>query len=101
MAACMGIRTARVDTWTFALGCGVGGLGGVALAQLGNVGPELGQGVIVDSFLVVVLGGVGKLAGPVVAAFPPRTINKAPEPIARAVPCKIAVLLPRAPGTHK
>ena len=93
MAACMGISTARVDTWTFALGCGVGGLGGVALSQLGNVGPELGQGVIVDSFLVVVLGGVGKLAGSVVAAFGLGILNKVLEPIAGPVLGKIAVLL--------
>jgi urea transport system permease protein len=93
MAACMGISTARVDTWTFAMGCGVGGLGGVALAQLGNVGPELGQAVIVDSFLVVVLGGVGKLAGTVVAAFSLGILNKILEPIAGAVLAKIVVLL--------
>jgi urea transport system permease protein len=93
MAACMGISTARVDTWTFALGCGVGGLGGVALAQLGNVGPELGQGVIVDSFLVVVLGGVGKLAGSVVAAFSLGILNKVLEPVAGAVLSKIIVLM--------
>jgi urea transport system permease protein len=93
MAACMGISTARVDTWTFALGCGVGGLGGVALAQLGNVGPELGQGVIVDSFLVVVLGGVGKLAGCVIAALSLGILNKLLEPVAGAVLGKIVVLL--------
>ncbi len=93
MAACMGISTARVDTWTFALGCGVGGLGGVALSQLGNVGPELGQSVIVDSFLVVVLGGVGKLAGTVVAAFSLGILNKVLEPLAGAVLGKIVVLL--------
>ncbi|HLK39326.1 MAG TPA: urea ABC transporter permease subunit UrtB [Polyangiaceae bacterium] len=93
MAACMGISTARVDTWTFALGCGVGGLGGVALSQLGNVGPELGQGVIVDSFLVVVLGGVGKTAGSVVAAFGLGILNKVLEPIAGAVLAKILVLM--------
>jgi|HubBroStandDraft_1064217.scaffolds.fasta_scaffold02887_6 urea transport system permease protein len=93
MAACMGISTARVDTWTFALGCGVGGLGGVALTQLGNVGPELGQGVIVDSFLVVVLGGVGKLAGTVVAAFGLGILNKLLEPMVGAVVGKIVVLV--------
>jgi urea transport system permease protein len=93
MAACMGIPTARVDTWTFALGCGVGGLGGVALTQLGNVGPELGQGVIVDSFLVVVLGGVGKLAGTVVAAFGLGILNKVLEPMVGAVLGKIVVLV--------
>jgi urea transport system permease protein len=93
MAACMGISTRRVDTWTFALGSGVGGLGGVALAQLGNVGPELGQGYIVDSFLVVVLGGVGKLVGCVFAAFSLGILNKVLEPIAGAVLGKIVVLL--------
>ncbi len=93
MAACMGIPTKRVDMWTFALGSGVGGLGGVALAQLGNVGPELGQSYIVDSFLVVVLGGVGKLVGCVVAAFSLGILNKLLEPIAGAVLGKIVVLL--------
>jgi urea transport system permease protein len=93
MAACMGIATRRVDTWTFALGSGVGGLGGVALAQLGNVGPELGQSYIVDSFLVVVLGGVGKLVGCVVAAFSLGILNKVLEPIAGAVLGKIVVLV--------
>jgi urea transport system permease protein len=93
MAACMGIRTARVDTWTFAMGSGVGGLGGVALSQLGNVGPDLGQSYIVDSFLVVVLGGVGKLAGSVFAAFSLGIVNKLLEPVAGAVLGKIVVLL--------
>ncbi|MDP9001315.1 MAG: urea ABC transporter permease subunit UrtB, partial [Myxococcota bacterium] len=93
MAACMGISTRRVDTWTFALGSGVGGLGGVALAQLGNVGPELGQSYIVDSFLVVVLGGVGKLMGCIFAAFSLGILNKILEPIAGAVLGKIVVLL--------
>ncbi len=89
----MGIATKRVDMWTFALGSGVGGLGGVALAQLGNVGPELGQGYIVDSFLVVVFGGVGKLVGCVVAAFSLGILNKVLEPIAGAVLGKIVVLV--------
>jgi urea transport system permease protein len=93
MAACMGIRTASVDTWTFALGSGVGGLGGVALSQLGNVGPDLGQSYIVDSFLVVVLGGVGKLVGSVVAAFSLGILNKLLEPVAGAVLGKIVVLM--------
>ena len=93
MAACMGISTSRVDTWTFALGSGVGGLGGVALAQLGNVGPELGQGYIVDSFLVVVLGGVGKLVGSILASFSLGILNKLLEPVAGAVLGKIVVLL--------
>jgi urea transport system permease protein len=93
MAACMGIRTASVDTWTFALGSGVGGLGGVAIAQLGNVGPDLGQSYIVDSFLVVVLGGVGKLVGSVFAAFSLGILNKLLEPFAGAVLGKIVVLM--------
>jgi urea transport system permease protein len=93
MAACMGIATAKVDTWTFALGCGVGGLAGVALAQLGNVGPELGQGVIVDSFLVVVLGGVGKLVGCVIAALSLGILNKLLEQLEGAVLGKIVVLV--------
>ncbi len=93
MAACMGIRTASVDTWTFALGSGVGGLGGIALSQLGNVGPDLGQSYIVDSFLVVVLGGVGKLVGSVFAAFSLGILNKLLEPIAGAVLGKIVVLM--------
>jgi urea transport system permease protein len=93
MAACMGIRTEWVDMWTFALGSGVGGLGGVAISQLGNVGPDLGQSYIVDSFLVVVLGGVGKLVGSVVAAFSLGILNKLLEPIAGAVLGKIIVLM--------
>jgi urea transport system permease protein len=93
MAACMGISTARIDTWTFALGSGLGGLAGVALSQLGNVGPELGQGYIVDSFLVVVLGGVGKLAGSVVAAVALGISNKLLEPAMGAVLGKIVILL--------
>jgi urea transport system permease protein len=92
MASCMGIATARVDMWTFGIGSGVAGLGGVALAQIGNVGPELGQGYIVDSFMVVVLGGVGKLAGTVAGAFGLGIINKLLEPISGAVLGKIVVL---------
>ena len=63
MADCMGIPTPRVDWLTFGLGSGIAGLGGVALSQIGNVGPDLGQSYIIDSFMVVVLGGVGQLAG--------------------------------------
>ena len=92
MAACMGISTARVDMWTFGIGSGVAGLGGAALAQIGNVGPELGQGYIVDSFMVVVLGGVGKLAGTVIGAFGLGIINKLLEPVSGAVLGKIIVL---------
>jgi urea transport system permease protein len=93
MAACMGINTARIDMLTFGLGSGIAGLGGVALSQLGNVGPELGQLYIVDSFLVVVVGGVGKIAGSVVAALGLGTVNKLLEPFAGAVLGKIFLLV--------
>jgi urea transport system permease protein len=93
MAACLGVPTSRVDMWIFGLGCGIAGLGGVALSQLGNVGPELGQGYIIDSFMVVVLGGVGRLAGSVAAALGLGIINKLLEPFAGAVLGKIAILL--------
>jgi urea transport system permease protein len=93
MAACMGIPTARVDMLTFGVGSGIAGLGGVALSQIGNVGPELGQLYIVDSFLVVVVGGVGKIAGSVVAAVGLGTINKVLEPFAGAVLGKIFLLV--------
>ena len=63
IASCMGVNTARIDTYAFALGSGIAGLAGCALSQVGNVGPDLGQGYIVDAFMVVVLGGVGQLAG--------------------------------------
>ena len=90
-----GIRAAepRVDLLAFALGSGVAGLGGCALSQIGNVGPELGQGFIVDSFMVVVLGGVGQLAGTVAAALGLGQVNKLLEPTAGAVMAKIAVLV--------
>jgi urea transport system permease protein len=93
MAACMGIRTQRIDMLTFGLGSGLAGLGGVALSQIGNVGPELGQLYIVDSFMVVVVGGVGKIAGSVIAAIGLGTINKVLEPFAGAVLGKIFVLV--------
>ncbi|HKU42238.1 MAG TPA: urea ABC transporter permease subunit UrtB [Polyangiales bacterium] len=93
MAACMGIATKRIDMLTFGLGSGLAGLGGVALSQIGNVGPELGQLYIVDSFMVVVVGGVGKIAGSVVAAIGLGTINKVLEPFAGAVLGKIFVLV--------
>jgi urea transport system permease protein len=92
MAAGLGIRTARVDSVTFGLGSGIAGLGGVALSQIGNVGPELGQAYIVDSFMVVVLGGVGKLVGTVVAAVGLGLLNKFLEPVSGAVLGKIFVL---------
>ena len=92
MAASLGIATSRVDMWTFGLGAAIAGLGGVALSQIGNVGPELGQSYIVDSFMVVVLGGVGKLAGTVVAALGLGVVNKFLEPVSGAVLGKIFVL---------
>jgi urea transport system permease protein len=92
MARCVGIRTARVDMLTFGLGSAVAGLGGVALSQLGNVGPELGQGYIVDSFMVVVVGGVGNLFGTLYASIGLGAINKLLEPVAGAVLGKIFVL---------
>ncbi|HXK19115.1 MAG TPA: urea ABC transporter permease subunit UrtB [Polyangiaceae bacterium] len=92
MAAGMGIATRRVDVWTFGIGSGVAGLGGVALSQLGNVGPELGQQYIVDSFMVVVLGGVGKLAGTLAGSFGLGLLNKLLEPMAGAVLGKIVIL---------
>jgi urea transport system permease protein len=93
MASCMGISTRKVDMWTFGLGSGVAGLGGLALSQIGNVGPELGRMYIVDSFMVVVLGGVGKIAGTVAGALGIGVINKFLEPISGAVLGKIIVLV--------
>lgn len=92
-ASAMGVYTWKVDMWTFGLGSGVAGLGGLALTQVGNVGPELGQGYIVDSFMVVVLGGVGKLAGAIVGALGLGLVNKVLEPFAGAVLGKILVLV--------
>jgi urea transport system permease protein len=92
MAGCVGVPTDRVDMLTFSLGCGIAGLAGVALSQLGNVGPELGQGYIVDSFMVVVLGGVGQLAGTIMAALGLGTVNKFIEPFSGPVLAKIAIL---------
>jgi urea transport system permease protein len=93
MADCMGIPTPRVDWLTFGLGSGIAGLGGVALSQIGNVGPDLGQSYIVDSFMVVVLGGVGQLAGTIIAAVGLGEINKFIEPFSGAVLGKIFVLI--------
>ncbi len=92
MAACCGVPTGRVDMLAFGLGSGIAGLGGVALSQIGNVGPDLGQGYIIDSFLVVVLGGVGQLAGSVLAAFGLGVANKVLEPQIGAVLGKILIL---------
>jgi urea transport system permease protein len=93
MAACLGVRTKRIDALVFGLGSGIAGLGGVALSQLGNVGPELGQSYIIDSFMVVVLGGVGRLTGAVAAALGLGIVNKLIEPAAGAVLGKIVVLV--------
>jgi urea transport system permease protein len=93
MASCMGISTHKIDMYTFGLGSGVAGLGGLALSQIGNVGPELGQLYIVDSFMVVVTGGVGKIAGTVAGALGLGILNKFLEPVAGAVLGKIIVLI--------
>ncbi|WP_374667097.1 urea ABC transporter permease subunit UrtB [Ramlibacter sp.] len=93
IASCMGVHTARVDTYAFALGSGIAGLAGCALSQVGNVGPDLGQAYIVDAFMVVVLGGVGQLAGTVYAALGLGILNKFIEGWAGAVLAKIAVLV--------
>src|SRR5690606_13935550 len=93
MAACAGVPTHRVDTQAFAFGAGIAGLGGCALSQIGNVGPDLGQAYIIDSFMVVVLGGVGQLAGTIVGAFGLGILSKTIEPFWGAVLAKIAVLM--------
>jgi urea transport system permease protein len=93
MAASMGIRTSRVDALTFGLGSGIAGIAGVALSQIDNVSPNLGQGYIIDSFMVVVFGGVGNLWGTFVGSFVLGIANKFLEPFAGAVLGKIAILV--------
>jgi urea transport system permease protein len=93
MAACVGVKTARVDSYAFAFGAGIAGLGGCALSQIGNVGPDLGQNYIIDSFMAVVLGGVGQLAGTVLGGFGLGLVSKTIEPFWGAVLAKIAVLV--------
>jgi urea transport system permease protein len=93
MAASMGIRTARVDALTFGLGSGIAGIAGVALSQIDNVSPNLGQGYIIDSFMVVVFGGVGNLWGTLVGAMTLGIANKLLEPYAGAVLGKIILLV--------
>jgi urea transport system permease protein len=93
MAAAMGIRTPWIDAMTFGLGSGVAGIAGVALSQIDNVSPNLGQGYIIDSFMVVVFGGVGNLWGTTLGALTLGIVNKFLEPIAGAVLGKIVVLV--------
>ncbi|WP_341991490.1 urea ABC transporter permease subunit UrtB [Azorhizobium sp. AG788] len=93
MAAAMGIRTGRIDALTFGLGSGIAGIAGVALSQIDNVSPNLGQGYIIDSFMVVVFGGVGNLWGTLVGALTLGVANKLLEPFAGAVLGKIALLV--------
>ncbi len=92
MASCVGVPTGRVDLMAFGLGSGIAGLAGVALSQIGNVGPDLGQAYIIDSFMVVVLGGVGQLAGTVYAALGLGVLSKFVEPHVGAVLTKILIL---------
>ena len=92
MAKAMGIRTERVDALTFGLGAGIAGVAGVALSQLTNVGPNLGQSYIIDSFMVVVFGGVGNLWGSLIGGMSMGIVNKLLEPYAGAVLAKILVL---------
>ena len=92
-ARALGIRSERVNALTFGLGSGIAGIAGVALAQLTNVGPNLGQSYIIDSFMVVVFGGVGNLWGTLTAAFGLGIANKLLEPMAGAVLAKILVLI--------
>ena len=92
-ARAMGIRSERVNALTFGLGSGIAGIAGVALAQLTNVGPNLGHAYIIDSFMVVVFGGVGNLWGTLTAAFSLGIANKIIEPMAGAVLAKIMVLV--------
>jgi urea transport system permease protein len=93
MSACLGVRAPLVDAATFALGAGLAGLAGCALTQIGNVGPSLGQSYIVDSFMVVVTGGVGKLAGTILAAVGIGGLSKGIEPALGAVFAKVAILI--------
>ncbi len=93
MSSCLGVRAGAVDALTFAIGAGLAGLAGCALTQIGNVGPSLGQNYIVDSFMVVVTGGVGKLAGTLLAAAGIGELNKVIEPALGAVFAKVAILV--------
>ena len=93
MSSCLGIAAGKVDAWTFAFGAGMAGLAGCALSQIGNVGPDLGQTYIVDSFMVVVTGGVGKLIGSITAALGIGGLNKFLEPSLGAVFSKVVLLV--------
>jgi urea transport system permease protein len=93
MSMCLGISSGKVDAYTFALGAGLAGIAGCALTLIGNVGPDLGQNYIVDSFMVVVFGGVGKLAGTIFAALGIGGLNKLIEPGMGAVFGKVLVLV--------
>jgi len=93
MATCVGVNSHRIDLLAFGLGSGIAGLAGCALSQIGNVGPDLGQSYIIDSFMVVVLGGVGQLAGTVYAAMGLGVASKFLEPYIGAVPTKILILV--------
>jgi urea transport system permease protein len=93
MASSMGIRTGWIDAMTFALGSGIAGIAGVALSQIDNVSPNLGQSYIIDSFMVVVFGGVGNLWGTLFGAFALGIANKFLEPMAGAVLGKILILV--------
>ncbi|MGD8592765.1 MAG: urea ABC transporter permease subunit UrtB, partial [Gammaproteobacteria bacterium] len=93
MARAMGVRSEWVDALTFGLGSGIAGVAGVALSQLTNVGPNMGQGYIIDSFMVVVFGGVGNLWGTFVGAMSLGVVNKYLEPYSGAVMAKILVLV--------
>jgi urea transport system permease protein len=93
MARAMGVRSGWIDAFTFGLGCGIAGLAGVALSQIDNVSPNLGQAYIVDSFMVVVFGGVGNLMGTLIGAMSLGVVNKLLEPYAGAVLGKIFVLV--------
>ncbi len=93
MARAMGIRSEWVDAATFGLGAGIAGVAGVALSQLTNVGPNLGQSYIIDSFMVVVFGGVGNLWGTLISGLSLGVINKLLEPYSGAVLAKILVLV--------
>ncbi|QKF80555.1 urea ABC transporter permease subunit UrtB [Halarcobacter ebronensis] len=93
MAQAMGIKTSFIDAMTFGIGSGIAGIAGVALSQLTNVGPNLGQAYIVDSFMVVVFGGVGNLWGTLIGAITLGEINKFIEPVAGAVLAKVLILV--------